>query len=146
MLAANNMRMMLIHKLVLVGAFALALEGCASLPSTRCSATQEPAIQDTLYFGTGIPGGGTVTAEDWSSFVTAVVTPRFPQGLTVSQAAGQWRGDDGVIVQESSYVLQLVHPGDAANSQAVAAVADAYKAQFRQEAVLRVSERVCISL
>ena len=132
-------------RLIAVIVFALALDGCASLPGVQCSAGQEPAIQDTLYFGTGIPGGGIVTPQEWSMFLTEVVTPRFPQGLTVSQAAGQWRGDDGAIVQEASYVLQLVHPDDAASAQYVVEIAAAYKMQFRQEAVLNVSESACIS-
>lgn len=133
------------HKLALVGVFALALDGCASSPAIQCGAAQQAAIHDTLYFGTGIPDGGAVTADDWSMFLATVVTSRFPLGLTVLEAAGQWRGDDGAIVEEASYVLQLIHPDDAANSQAVAEIADAYKTRFRQEAVLRVSERACIS-
>ena len=123
----------------------LMLEGCASLPGIACSPGEEFAIQDTLYFGTGIPGGGVVTPEAWSMFLTTIVTPKFPQGLTVSQAAGQWRGEDGAIVQEASYVLELIHPDDIASEQSVAEIVSAYKTQFRQEAVLRVSENACIS-
>ena len=136
---------MLTCRITPVVGFALALGGCASLPGAQCSTAQERAIQDTLYFGTGITGGGAVSTDDWAMFLTAVVTPRFPQGLTVSQAAGQWRGDDGAIVQENSYVLQLIHPDDATSTQAVTEIVDAYKTQFRQEAVLRVSESACIS-
>src|SRR5688572_8842504 len=112
------MPMMPTSRLIAFVALALLLDGCASLSGIQCSAAQELAIQDTLYFGTGIPGGGVVTSEDWSLFLTEVVTPRFPQGLTVSQAAGQWRGDDGAIVQENSYVLQLIHPDDVSAAQA----------------------------
>lgn len=131
--------------IAIILALASALACCASAPAIQCGAAQQAAIQDTLYFGTGIPDGGVVTPDAWSTFLAEVVTPRFPQGLTVAQAAGQWRGDNGAIVQEDSYVLQLVHSGDAANAQSVVEIIDAYKMQFRQEAVLRVSERACIS-
>lgn len=32
-----------------------------------------------------------VSDEDWRAFLAAEVTPRFPDGLTVIDAAGQWR-------------------------------------------------------
>ncbi|MES2627126.1 MAG: DUF3574 domain-containing protein [Pseudomonadota bacterium] len=123
----------------------LLLNGCAASRTTACRPGEEFAVQDALYFGTGIPDDGVVTPEDWSMFLTATVTPRFPQGLTVSQASGQWRGEDGSIVQETSYVLELVHPDDVMSEQAVAEIISAYKTQFRQEAVLRVKHESCIS-
>ena len=134
-----------IHRITMTGVLALGLNACASLQATDCESGEEKAIQDRLYFGTGIPDGGTVTPEDWAEFLAVTVTPKFPMGLTVSQVAGQWRGDDGAIVQESSYVLELVHPDDFANEQSVTEILSAYKTQFRQEAVLRVRDRTCVS-
>ena len=102
-------------------------------------------MQDVLYFGTATPDG--VVAEgEWSRFLETIVTPRLPQGLSVSAASGQWRGRDGTIVREATHVLHLVHPGDAASDAAVAAIVAEYKSQFRQEAVLRVRTRACTSL
>ncbi|MEJ8854946.1 DUF3574 domain-containing protein [Variovorax robiniae] len=120
-----------------------AITACASQPTT-CKRGEQSAIQDTLYFGAAKPDG-TVTAAEWSTFLATIVTPRFPQGLTVSQASGQWRGADGSIVQESTRVLQLVHPDDAPSEQSVAEISAAYKSRFQQEAVLRVRTRTCIS-
>lgn len=105
---------------------------------------QRMAVQDALYFGTATPKGA-VSPEDWARFVETVVTPRFPQGLTVWRAAGQWRSADGVLVRESSNVLTLVHPDDDGNDIAVREMIDAYKAQFRQEAVMRLRSLVCVS-
>jgi hypothetical protein len=110
-----------------------------------CASGEQALVHDSLYFGTGKPRGGTVTAAEWAEFLKSTVTPRFPQGLTVSPASGQWRGADGAIVQEASQVLQLVHPDDAASESAVQELVAAYKAQFRQEAVLRVKARACVS-
>ena len=129
---------------VVVGALSIAASACTSLGEPRCAANEQSAVQDSLYFGTG-RAVGVVTSEEWSKFLEVAVTPRFPQGLTVSQASGQWRGADGSIVRESTYVLHLLHPSDAQSEAAVAAIVAAYKAQFQQEAVLRVRAKACMS-
>ncbi len=99
---------------------------------------------ELLYFGTDIPAGGKVTPHDWQAFVDATVTPRFPQGLSVWQVAGQWKSEAGTIVKEQSYVLNILHAGAAAEEQAVQDIAQAYKQKFRQEAVLRASNLACV--
>ena len=101
-------------------------------------------VSESLYFGTAKPDG-VVSVEDWQTLLNSVVTPRFPQGLTVWQASGQWRSDAGSIVQESSYVVNIVHPDSAATDSSVTEIVKAYKAQFHQEAVLRSRSRVCVS-
>lgn len=128
-----------------VGALSLAVSACSSLTAPRCAPDEQSAVQDSLYFGTG-RAIGVVTPEEWSRFLEVVVTPRFPQGLTVSRASGQWRGTDGSIVREATYVLHLLHGSDAQSEASVAAIVAAYKAQFQQEAVLRVRASACMSL
>ena len=120
------------------------LAACASGP-WQCARTEQAAIQDVLYFGTATPDG-VVSEPEWSAFLETTVTPRLPQGLSVSAASGQWRGRDGSIVREATHVLHLVHSGDARSDAAVAAIVAHYKTQFRQEAVLRVRTRACTSL
>ena len=97
-----------------------------------------------LYFGTATPDG-TVSAAEWDAFLRDTVTPRFPEGLTVFSGAGQWRGADGVIVREASYVLELGHGGGASVERDIAAIIAEYKSRFRQEAVMRASSPVCVS-
>ena len=97
---------------------------------------------DSLYFGTAKPDG-TVTPEQWSEFLEKVVTPRFPQGLTVTEARGQYQMQSGSIAHETSYVVQLMHPDTPQNDAAVREIARTYKQQFRQEAVLRTRSPVC---
>jgi hypothetical protein len=123
---------------------ALSLGACAVTPRLHCAANQQALVEDELYFGTAMPQGQ-VTPEQWQAFLSEEVTPRFPQGLSVVSAAGQWRGNDGSIVHESSYVLTLVHPDDASNEAAVKAIAEAYKTRFQQEAVMRLKQRACTS-
>ena len=129
-----------------MAAFVLAgcLGGCASLASRDCSPGEQRMVSEMIYFGTQTPDGA-VTPEQWTRFLGEVVTPRFPQGLTVWPAAGQWKAADGSITREASYVLNLLHADDAANEAAVRAIVGDYRARFRQEAVLRVKSRACAS-
>ena len=118
--------------------------GCAMAPAVICPAGLQTSIDDKLYFGTATPDG-VVSADDWRQFVDREVTPRFPQGLTVTPATGQWQSGAGAIVREASFVLTLVHPDQAAPEAAVQAIVDSYKTRFRQEAVLRVRTPTCVS-
>ena len=131
-------------RLALVMVLTAQLMGCSTALAPRCAAGLEARVIDTLYFGTGMPAGGRVSPTDWQRFIDEEVTPRFPDGLTAWPASGQWRGGDGRIAQEPSYVLTLVHGGDARADAAVAALSARYKALFRQEAVLRVRSSGCV--
>ncbi|HJW46069.1 MAG TPA: DUF3574 domain-containing protein [Lysobacter sp.] len=128
----------------LMAALALAMSACASLPPTGCAAGEQPMVSEMLYFGTQTPDGA-VTPEQWAQFLATVVTPRFPRGLTVWPAAGQWRSADGSITREASYALNLLHADNATNEAAIRAIVGDYKTRFRQEAVLRVKSRGCAS-
>jgi hypothetical protein len=86
---------------------------------------------------------GAVTESQWKAFLRTEVTPRFPQGLTVWEANGQWRRADGNITRERSKVLLLVHEETPAMRKALSEVVEAYKKQFQQESVLWESARVC---
>jgi len=97
-------------------------------------------VADMLHFGLDTPDGTLADAE-WERFVDAEITPRFPAGLTVFDAHGQWRGRDGRITREPSRVVQIVHADDARSRDALRALVDAYKTRYRQESVLRVRSK-----
>lgn len=101
-------------------------------------------VGELLYFGTEKPGG-VVTPEEWSVFLAKTVTPRFPQGLTVWQGAGQWQSAAGQLTREPSFVLNVHHPDTEAAERAVREIMAEYKSRFRQEAVLRVKSLACVS-
>ncbi|MDB4948628.1 MAG: hypothetical protein JWM27_1277 [Gemmatimonadetes bacterium] len=114
--------------------------------STAASASADSAwVSDALYFGMDKPAGGTISDAEWEAFLRDVVTPRFPAGLTVSTARGQWRGADGVVAREESHVVQVFHAPSAAADSAVAEIAAEYKRRFGQEAVMRVRSRAQVS-
>lgn len=130
-------------RLPLLVAVALLCSACGSLPRSACPAGAQALVEDELFFGLSTPSGGTIAEEQWQAFLRDEVTPRFPQGLSVVDAAGQWRGNDGSIVREHSRVLTLAHPDDAGSEAAIRAIVEAYKTRFEQEAVMRLKQRAC---
>lgn len=105
------------------------LAGCVTRPT---------AVDDRLFFGRSIPGGGEVTDAQWAAFVAEVITPRFPGGFTVWRGAGHWRGDDGAAISEQSCVLEVVHAADPAIDAKLEEIARAYRTRFNQDAVMRI--------
>jgi hypothetical protein len=96
-------------------------------------------VRTELFFGSAKPDGGAVTEEEFSAFLDQVITPRFPDGLTLLTGLGQFRNSAGIIVKEQSFLLILLYPRPIRDSSArIEEIRDLYKAQFQQESVLRV--------
>jgi hypothetical protein len=114
----------------------LVLTACTTMQPARYS---EAVLADRLFCGLAIPGGGEVSEAEWRAFVADEVTPRFPEGLTIWRAEGQWRGPDGAIVREPSLVIEILHRPDLRIDEKIVAIAEAYKTRFKQDAVLRVT-------
>lgn len=109
---------------------------------TLCGSLSSPRLRTTLYFGLGRPKG-TVSELEWQLFLRDEVTHRFPDGLTVWEAEGQWRGSEGNVGHERSKVLLLVHPDTPAAREAVQTLIARYRKSFDQESVLWETARVC---
>jgi hypothetical protein len=112
-------------------------------PGPACAVGDSALVRETLYFGRNRPRGGNVSDAEWQTFLAEVVTPRFPAGLTVLEATGQWKGATGAVEQEQSEVVTLFHPNDEASRRAVQEIAAEYKRRFQQEAVLRERAPTC---
>ncbi|WP_332677420.1 DUF3574 domain-containing protein [Brevundimonas sp.] len=132
-----------------VGALAvlLALSACATVEGgVACAPGSQAGTTAELYFGRNIGDRPGVTDADWRAFLDEEVTPRFPDGLTVIDAAGQWRSrESGSIQREASKVLVIVLPGGADDRAHLDAVREAYRRRFRQEAVMLVQRPACIA-
>src|SRR5437899_9827186 len=113
--------------LVIYSAVIAASPGRADQPSTpvnaegACGPLGSSHMRTTLYFGL-THRAGRVTESQWQAFLREEVTPRFPDGLTVWQADGQWRKPDGRISRERAKVLLLVHDESAEVRAALAAI------------------------
>lgn len=123
---------------------ASALLAGPALAASGCPQGLWPATTAEVFFGQDTAGGGQVSDADWRGFLASEITPRFPDGLTVSDVYGQWRGPKGDFVKEPSKALFIVlgHRGD--EQRRLDRVRDAYKRQFRQDSVLLVEERACV--
>jgi hypothetical protein len=135
-------------------ALAFAGLGVGAIAAYRFKATEPAAVcrvgtaayaRLELLFGLGKQGGGEVSEEEWRAFLETEVTPRFPDGLTVLAAYGQWRNRSGEVSKEPSRVLVIWHRRDADSETAIEAIRQAYKAQFGQESVMRVDGVSCVS-
>jgi len=120
----------------------LFLSGCAGLSPPSCPAGLTPMTEANLFFGRNIGGVPGVGDEDWRRFLDEDVTPRFPDGLTVEDASGQWKGAGG-IAREASKHLIIVLSGAPDEAAKLAAIREAYKRRFRQEAVLLLESKSC---
>lgn len=115
-------------------------------PSPSAIASAQRVVSDRLFFGRSVPGGGMVSDAEWTAFVDSVITPRFPNGLTIWRAEGQWRESTGALARETVMVLEVLYPADSASDRAVREIAEEYKRRFRQEAVLRATDEALIRL
>jgi hypothetical protein len=98
-------------------------------------------VRTELFFGTAKPDG-TVTEQEFFTFLDTEVTPRFPEGLTLVKAYGQFTGEDGVLVKEESFLLVLLYPLEGAEDRGrkIESIRRRYMKQFQQESVLRVDD------
>ncbi len=96
-----------------------------------------------MFFGRGRPRGRTVSDEEWNDFLAAQVTPRFPDGLTVLDGAGQWRDRSSAIGREEAKLLIVLAEPGADAVRRTEEIAEAYKRAFDQQSVLRAVEFVC---
>jgi hypothetical protein len=101
-----------------------------------------------LYFGVGAfgaPDDG-VGEMRWRAFLDREVTPRFPDGLTVLDAYGQWRGGPNEEPSRlRSKMLIILCEDTQANRASIDAVRLAFKAATHDKSVLLATEHVDVS-
>lgn len=132
---------------VAISAAITLLCACSNQSALHCRAGESLQVHDLLYFGTarGEHGQPAVTEEQWTDFLNRVLTPHFPDGLTILVATGQWKSGSGNLVREGSRVLSLVHPHNPNTEASIRAAIAAYKSEFDQDSVLRVRSTACVT-
>jgi Protein of unknown function (DUF3574) len=130
---------------VFLAAAMLALASAAHGQETACPAPAKPLLRAEIYFGRNIGGHLGVGERQWARFMARELTPRFPDGLTVLDGQGQWRGRSGAIVHEPSKIVIVFAPDDARLRERIAAAAAAYKQRFKQDSVAVVTRAVCVA-
>lgn len=128
------------------------LAGCAHAPATTpvagglvCPSGQERLRTAQLFFGRSIDGKPDVTDAQFRDFMDNELTPRFPDGLTVMDGGGQWRGDENRLIREAAKVVMIVLTDRPDNERRIDAARAAYKQRFAQDSVLLVTQPACVS-
>ena len=134
----------LVRRCLMITVTASVLVGVAMYLSARADAQDASANagRTQLVFGTAKPDGTVVTDAEFSAFVDAQITPRFPNGFVVARAGNQFRDAAGVIVKEDAFVAMFLYPFDRATEagRRINTVRRLYMDQFQQESVLRVDD------
>ena len=132
-LEARFMRMAM---LVCFGfAVAVVMGACAGNAGSTCAEGTEDFVKYELFMGLDSQSGEVVADEAWNTFIEDSVTPRFPDGLTVFDARGQWRNSEGLVLKERSKVLVILVPPGEDGMRLTGEIADEYKRRFNQESV-----------
>ncbi|HEX2228229.1 MAG TPA: DUF3574 domain-containing protein, partial [Candidatus Binatia bacterium] len=132
-----------------------ATEPAAAIPGEQqnvatpgaCSSSNQGQLlaRTELYFGRAKPDGSMVSDEEFRAFLDDIITPRFPNGLTVLSGAGQFRGSSGMITREGSkFVILLYRAGEKDSSARIEEIRASYRKTFAQESVLRVDGESCV--
>ncbi|RZA34837.1 MAG: DUF3574 domain-containing protein [Lysobacteraceae bacterium] len=150
---------MVLRSLVL--ALLLGLGACATTPSSPVAAgtrgvtadmqgdAARPAlaqgwVRSELYFGVGKetgpadrPQAESISEAQWRAFLDKEVTPRFPDGLTVFDAYGQWlfRGAKEPN-RLGTKVLVILHEDTPARTADIEAIRLAWKQATKHQSVL----------
>ena len=110
---------------------------------TAPSPAAEPAVIGEHGVQQNLGAGGSEV--EWIDFVAREVTPRFPDGFTVVDAAGQWRdARRGSILHEGSKLIEIVLPGGSDDRVKIEAIAEAYKRRFEQQSVGLIINQACV--
>uniref|UniRef100_A0AAU2JUJ3 DUF3574 domain-containing protein n=1 Tax=Streptomyces sp. NBC_00049 TaxID=2903617 RepID=A0AAU2JUJ3_9ACTN len=105
----------------------------------------DPYQETRLYFGTERQGGhGPVEEKEFMRFLDLEITPAFPEGLTLHDGYGQWRGQDGKVVRETSYEVVLLYPEKEAGERSarIERIRQAYEDRYQQDSVGRSDDKV----
>jgi hypothetical protein len=125
---------------------ALALTGAANAQLLDCLGGQRPTQVVELMFGRNIGARIGVREDDFGRFVDREIMSRFPNGLTVFNAAGQWREKaSDKIVREPSKIVQIVLPGQVDDMARLNEIVEAYKRRFKQQSVVMIVRPACVS-
>ena len=126
---------------------ALSLAGCAAVAPpapSPCPAGQEHLRTAQLFLGRKA-ADWPVTEPELRRFVDQEITPRFPDGVTVLDGGGQWRGPEDQLVRDAAKVVMIILPAKGEFLAKIDAVRAAYQTQFKQETVLQVTQPACVA-
>lgn len=151
-------------------ALVLAASGCATaapasqpVPTTAATATLQGDsarpdaaagwVRSELYFGVGEESGASerkqtdaISEDQWRAFLDKNVTPRFPDGLTVFDAYGQWLFRGAAEPNRlRTKVLVVLHENTPQRRADIEAIRLAWKQATGHQSVLWAQQAVEVS-
>ena len=132
--------------IILIATTAFANLGCDAIFDKGCPKDTERWIEYQLFMGLSAPDSDVVDDTEWETFLADTVTPRSPDGLTVLDGNGQWRGSNDQIEREASKLLIILAPNDDDEAEElIDQISNEYKSRFEQESVLKTVSKTCVS-
>ena len=97
-----------------------------------------------LFFGRNTDDGQMVIESEWQNFLDQEITPRFPGGLTVIDAKGQYKSTLGTIVKESTKMVILLLPIASDTMDRIDEIMQIYGQRFQRTFFLRTVGSTCV--
>jgi Protein of unknown function (DUF3574) len=135
------------HATALLFAFFLVFApSCVQAAHHNCPLPgQKVGLSVKMYFGQSMANGTTIPTAEWEHFLSGFVTPRFPDGLTVYDAYGQWRDPrTHALSREHTNVVEILTLNNASVRAAILDIARAYRRIFHQQSVGIVTSTRCL--
>ena len=123
----------------------MTVAACADVDAPVCPDGSDRFVRYELFMGRSSDSVEVADDTAWEAFLEDTVTPRFPDGLTVLDARGQWRGSEGLVQKERSKILVILAPPDNDSVRLIDEISDEYKRRFSQESVLQAVTDACVS-
>ena len=106
----------------------------------------EQQVTAQLFYGRAHRDGSQINAAEWADYLAKDVTPRFPAGLTVIEASGQWQHPKTArVMREKSTIIEIVTSASPETWARMQELRDIYKKRFQQEVVGLVVNLSCAS-
>ena len=117
-------------------AFLASAPSAFAQPAAPCMPGLKPMTVAELFFGRNIGGRTGISDAEFNRFVAREITSRFPDGLTVLDAFGQWRDPQRMtLAREASKVVIIAFSEGSADDGRLQKIMDAYKDRFNQKSV-----------
>ena len=112
----------------LLGFLSLCFVAVLAVPANGATLIRQEAAWYRVHLGSGV--NRPVTAEEITRFVDTVVSDRFPEGFTITDARGQWESEEYGLTKEHTTVLDIQCDDSSENFTKIREIADMYIKQF----------------
>ena len=124
-------------------AAALTIAGASAASAQTAPWHSADTLKSEIYFGLRLAEGRTVSEDDWNKFLTEIVMPRFPDGLTVIDGVG--RSANAAKAVNPTKILVLVHPNVGDAPQRISEIKAEYRKRFGSSGVFHTDMPVRIA-